>query len=796
MVSSLQLIKNKRKQLRGLMRQLGEQEARLRGGGPATYDDHRETMRERSVDASRSGREIAAIDFTAINWEERQACQDDLERFGRFYMPAVFNKPPSRNHRRCIDKMQRVTFEGGSFALAMERGGGKTAWCRAAIAWAISYGHRRFPVFLGANDAKALETLSAVKTLAIRSPDLGRDFPEVYHAIQALKADRGHLTRGQLYRGEPTWILWGSDNVRFPSLLLTKEDAAVYSDHGYEFTPIGERFIARSAGSLIYAMGIGGAIRGAAIMHPVTLEQMRPDLALVDDVQKDQGADSPTTCDKIITLIDGAIQGLAGPGEQLAVMMPCTVIREGDVSDTYLDRVKKPEYQGERCQMVISWPAGITDHEIGTETEPARLWNQYGELRRDSLQQFGDIRLATAHYKANRAAMDEDFVVSWPERFSGDKKHGRNRELSAQQHAMNLRFKSPETFPAEYQNRPRSIDQGMPVITAAALAERINSLARRECPADTHCVVTFIDVQNEVLLSATLAVNQGFTGGFVDYGTWPEVNSRYFARSQTEGWGLLTREFFGAYPDQRGKAERTAGGKLRAPLEAKIYHAVRTYIELLLTREYARADMEGTPLKNIKIGVDGRWGKTADVVKRVVRDIRRPEVVMCLGFPISPSHKQYEEYQRTEGWLFEDHVHPGLKEVKWIWRPGEDHFYHLSTDVNRLKTFLFSRLGCPVGARGAITLFKSPPMQHEMFADQVAASEYPEPVSARGRTKDMWQQRDGRPDNDWLDCAAGCMALASLAGARLQLDPDQARMQAPKAKRPKLRDLWRLKRGR
>src|SRR5690606_7648952 len=104
--------------------------------------------------------------------------------------------------------------------------------------------------------------------------------------------------------------------------------------------------------------------------------------------------------------------------------------------------------------------------------------------------------------------------------------------------------------------------------------------------------------------------------------------------------------------------------------------------------------------------------------------------------------------------------------------PGKrDGVMQLTTDVNRLKDFLFARLGSPVGSPGSVTLFDATESQHELFSDHICRSEYPEAVTARGLTKNMWQPRpDGGVDNDWLDCLVGCMALASRAGACLQMN--------------------------
>lgn len=731
-------------------------------------------MARRSAENARAASEIPPIRSREINWKRRLACERDIEKFGRTYMAAAFTKPSSDDHLRCNEKIERVFLQGGMFAFAMPRAGGKTAKCRAGMLWGISYAHRRFPFFVGANDDAAKQTLAAVRAIARGSAELVQDFPELFHPIQSLRRNDNRSSGGQLYRGLETHIEWGSETVRFPCILLDHEDAKPYLDNLDGFlVPIEDGlWMAKSAGAVIHTAGMVAGIRGANVTHPITLELMRPDVVLLDDVQKDQGAESPATCTKLIRTVEGAIGGLAGPGEQLAMFMPCTVIREGDVSDTYLDRAKKPEWQGERCSLVTSWPEGITDYEISLDTDAGRHWTRYGELWRESYRLHGDIRLATEYYRANRTAMDRGFVVSWVHRYSGDEKYGGNRELSAQQHAMNLRLKSPETFPAEYQNRPKPVDVGSILITPAVLRERVWSLERGVIPADTHCVNAFIDVQNEVLFWLVLATAQDFTGGIVEYGTWPEVDSRYFRKFHTEGWGLLSSAVFSEYPDLRGKAERTKGGKLRAPLEAKIYHALKQCVAMLRAKRYPRMDIEGGELPLAKIAIDARWGKASDCIKRFVRDTASQEVVQYQGIPISPAHKQFEEYQRTPGWLFEDQVHPGLQEAKWVWRPDSaDGMYRLSADVNRLKTFTMERLACPLGTPGAIVLHNAPPEQHEMISDHIAGSEYPEPVSARGRTKDMWKLRDARPDNDWLDGLAGCMALASWGGCRLNQNP-------------------------
>jgi len=236
-------------------------------------------------------------------------------------------------------------------------------------------------------------------------------------------------------------------------------------------------------------------------------------------------------------------------------------------------------------------------------------------------------------------------------------------------------------------------------------------------------------------------------------------------------WGHLTRLFFEAYPDQKAKAQKTETGRPKAQLDAKIYHALSMFVPELLGREFRRGDQQGTVFKIGRLAIDTRWGQASGAIKRWIAESGFQNVVPYLGQYYPPTNRQLEEYQRTgqyASWLFEDQVHPQVKEPKWVIRPNPDGQWYMSADVNRLKDFLFSRLATPPGSPGSISLFNASPDQHEMFADHVAGSEYPEPVTARGMKKNMWQERMKQADNDWLDVAVGCCALASWQGACLK----------------------------
>ena len=726
-----------------------------------------------------------------IDWTRRLACKRDLKLFNETYLDKVFYLGWSTDQLECIRKTEIVFLDGGMFAVAMPRGGGKTAIVRGGIIWGSAYAHRTFPFFIGSTQPKAVQTLAAIKTFWYRSQTLRQDFPEIAYPVFRLE-NRFHLARGQLFKGESTHIDWGSDSIRFPCLLLPKEDADKYLKHDEDSLTYLDEFdswIPKSAGVLIGTSGIDGSIRGESETHPILLTQPRPDLVLLDDIQKDQKADSPAACDKIIRLVDGAVQGLAGPGEHIAALMPCTVIREGDAADTYLDRLKKPDWKGQRCSMVIKWPDGINNQQIGMTSKPGKLWNEYDEQRRKSLRIHEDIRLATKFYKRHRKAMDKGFVISWEDRFTRKHNNKHYIELSAQQHAMNLRLRSPETFPSEFQNQGRKlIKEGEVMITSGQLAEKITSIDRRSLPVDVQHLAGFLDIQNEGLFFAVLGLAPDFSGVVADYGTFPFIKTRYFTKGQMEGWGLLTRDFFKKYPEHKDKAIRTESGKVRAPLEAKIYHALSNAVPWLLNLEFVKQDQHQTIMKIQRLGIDTRWGQASDCIKQYIREAGFQNVVPYYGQSFPPTRKQLEEYELTKGWFFEHQAHPQIREAKWVIRPNPDGMFYLAADVNRLKDFLFARLASPPGSLGSISLFNAPPEQHEMFADHVCSSEYPEPVTARGVTKNQWTTREGRPDNDWLDCLVGCCAIGSALGACLVSNQDGT---ATKTPRRKISSRWK-----
>lgn len=765
------------------------------GDAYAREADYQNSYRARR---SSAGRDISPIPYEGIDWDRRLACKNDFKLFCETYGSDLFYLGWSDPQLECIDRMEKVIHNAGvKFAMAMPRGGGKTTLCRMGIICATAYGFKRYPLFIGSSSQSAEQTLHSVKQNWYRNEILFQDFPELAYPIVRLE-NRWHLASGQTYNGDNTSIQWGTEEIRYPIIQLEDEIAEFYLKHDPDSLVWIERIqrhLPISAGCKIEIAGMDSSIRGKAETNPITLESVRPDLVLLDDVQKDQKAESPTSCEKMIIIIDGAIDGLSGPESALSALMPCTVIREGDVSDTYLTPEIKPEWQGHRTKMVQSWPAGITDFDITMETRASQLWNQYDELRKKSISLYGDMREATSFYSRNRKEMDEGFVVTWTDRYV---KSGVNKEISPQQHAMNKRLQSPRTFPSEYQNIGRRLIMGDDTnITSLQLRRKvIPGNPRGTIPMDSTIVTTFVDVQDELLFWLTISSAPDFTSVVVDYGTFPEVPHYSFTKEQTRSWSLLSKSFFETYPNLQHLAKIGSKNSLKAPFDEKIYHALQRYVPILLARKYPRSDGIGNPLECGRLAIDARWGIASDSILRYISDIDNPNVLAYYGASISPVNKQLEEYTRTgeyRSWLFEDQVNPIAEHCHWVIRPGKDGRGHFFVDVDRAKDFAFARLNAPAGGSGSLCLFDADSEDHALFSRHICESEYAEPIEGRGVKKNKWLLRDGKPDNDWLDCLVGALMLASLQGAHLKYS--KGPVDDVRAKRS-LRSLYDRKRGR
>jgi len=661
---------------------------------PLSYDQQKARQAERNAEAVRAAQDIGEIPAVA-DPDRKARCEASFRDFCETYFPEVFYLPWSDDHLRVIDKIEKAVRTGGLFAMAMPRGSGKTVLCQTAVLWSALIGATPFVCLIAASAERARDLLENIKIWLETNPLLAADFPEVAYPIQCLERITNRQ-KGQKYKGEPTRIDWASDRIVLPTIAGSRASGVVISSSGMKGSDIRGQNYARADGQVV-----------------------RPQLVMVDDPQTTESAWSPSQSQRREAILAGDVLGMAGPGKKIAGLMACTVIRPADMADNILDREKHPEWQGERTKMVYAFPSS------------EKLWAKYAELRADSLRNDGDGSEATEFYIANRDDMDRGAIVAWPQRFNED-------EVSAIQHAMNLRYRDEAAFFAEYQNEPIVEEIGEEMLTAEQIVAKLNGYRPGEIPIGCTHLTMFIDVQQKVLFWMLCAWEDDFTGYIADYGTWPEQKRAYFTLRDVHS--------------TLGRATPGAG------LEGQIFGGLEKLTAEKLSRAYRRED--GAEMRIDRCLVDANWGQSTDVVYQFCRQSSFAGILLpSHGKYVGASSVPFSEYKRKRG----DRV--GLH-----WRIpntiGRRQVRHALIDTNYWKTFVHARLAVAMGDPGCLSLPGRDEKVHRLLADHLTA-EYRVKTVARDRTVDEWKLRATRPDNHWLDCLVGCAVAASIQGVSL-----------------------------
>jgi len=672
-----------------------------------TYEERKEAERQRNAAQSLAGRDIAPIP-EVVNPERKAACEQNFQLFCETYFPDTYALAWSADHIKAIERIETAVLRGGLFALAMPRGSGKSTLTETAALWAMLYGHREFVTLIGATESAALEMLDSIKTELEVNERLAEDFPEVCYPIAQLDGIANRCA-GQICNGERTRITWTSNEIVLPTIAESK-----------------------ASGIIVRVAGITGRIRGMKYKRSDG-RSVRPSLVIIDDPQTSESAGSLEQTKKRVRVLAGDILGLAGPGQKISGIMPCTIIRPGDMADIILNRNTHPDWNGEKTRMVDKFPINM------------KLWEEYAEIRADALREEGNFQRATDFYLANREAMDAGAVVSWEARYNHD-------EVSALQHAMNLKLQDEAAFQAEYQNDPLPEDTfDESLLSVDEICGKINGIVRGKVPLYCDKLTMFIDVQKALLFYTVIAWADDFTGAVIDYGAWPDQHRRQFSLAD-------------ANPTIHSKFPK-------AGFEGGLYSALTKLTDDYLGREWERED--GALLKIEKALVDANWGQSTDIVYQFCRQSVHAGIIMpSHGRYVGASSKPMTEYRRQPGdklgfnWMI-----PNVA--------GKRAIRHVIYDTNYWKSFIHARLGISLGDNGCLSLYGRIPGNHQLLAEHLTA-EYRVRTEGRGRTVDEWKLKPQNSDNHWLDCVAGCAVCASILGAALPETLTKARV--PKAR--------------
>ncbi len=456
----------------------------------------------RLVEASRRlSRIVKHIDPDARTQAVRAQLEKDLPRWLRYHGGDAFSCPFSSDHERVLMKINTAINSGGLFALAMPRGHGKTTILKWVTAYVLLTGRRKYVLVIAATAELAQSIVDFVRSRIIESDTFHAHYPHVTTYARATDG-KAIKARYQLRAdGKASGILWSKTTLVFPEVL----------------SPYGKTY--PSNGAILEAHGLTGAIRGKW-KNTKTGKTLRPDFIILDDPQDRESAESPSQCAMRERIITGDVLGLAGPRKRITAIMPCTIIRKGDLADRFLNHNQHPEWQGETCRLVNEWP-----------TAQNTLWKEYERIYREETGAGRGFAAATEYYRAHRAEMDAGAEVSWPARV-------RDGEISALQTAENLMIETGPQFWAEYQNEPKDIETMGYRIDPAQVAAHQAPLDKGVVPDRARILVAATDINRAGLRWVVVAFDQQMSAHVCLYGVfpghadiWPE-NAPALARAQ------------------------------------------------------------------------------------------------------------------------------------------------------------------------------------------------------------------------------------------------------------------------
>lgn len=664
-----------------------------------TLDVGQTTTKELNYLARSMGNDIFPLP-DCVDPARRDECSTSFKRFCECYFPNRFYLQWAESHLESLEIMQNAVLNGGGYyTLAEPRGSGKSSIVECLALWALLYGYRKFVVCIGATNPHAKELYQSILTEIETNIALIQDFPEACYPIWKLNGSYLRA-RAQHISGTQTKITVSADHLAFPYVEGSK-----------------------TSGSIIQTASITGRIRGLRRTIAHTGEVIRPDFVIIDDPQTDRSAKSKMQVDMRERTIVGTILGLAGPGVEITAVMPCTVIRNDDLAQRFLDKDRRPEWQGKLTPMFYQFPTNM------------ELWKEYAEIRTKDFQQKPKGDEATKFYIANRVAMDEGAKVSWTERYD------QKKEISAIQHAMNLWLMDPKAFAAEYQNQPliESNDEpGKVELNAKDIMMRVSGLPFGVCPRETEFVTTGVDIQQRILYYLTTAWIKDFGGVIVDYGTFPRQKEGYFIADNPP----ITLD------------DELPGLSL-APQVYKGLEFIRNHVVIYGFQR----DETDQLVKCERALVDANWNLVTDAVYSFCKENETANLFKpAMGKGIGPSMLPMDSWPKKQG------EHPGKN-----WRirlsTGSNRGKHTLIDTNFWKSRVAERLLCPMGTSNALKLFGTKQYHHQLLADHLA-SEHSFQMTGRGRAVNEWKLQAGGRENHWWDC----LVMSAVAASQLGLD--------------------------
>ena len=631
----------------------------------------------------------------------RQQLEVNTREWLRFYFQQLFPDPFCEHHLLMIDAIDNATIYAGDQALAAPRGEGKTTIAECTVIKNVMKGVITFAVLFAATGGDARNSLASIKEYITDSDLLAADYPEVCLPVRQVgdSPQKAHscLVYGDDFPLASAHFQWSGEEITMPRV------------PGSSCT-----------GAIIATRGLDSAVRG------LKKGNLRPQLAVIDDPDTEETANSEEQAKKLAKRIERAIAGLSGQGKRMSRVMLTTIQNHRCVSAAFTDPKKKPSWKGKRLAFLTTSP------------DRQDLWEEYMALRQSS-QQEGDEFARRAHhwFLAQQEIMEAGGSVANPRSFDGRQlADGTPLQVSAIQRYYDfVADNGLEAALSELQNAPPEETQiRESSITAARVQCQVSGYPKRVIPPGCMKLTQGIDVNKTYchwVVRAWRPEPTGYATGFtIDYGI---VEVHGTVRGSDEG---LDEALAKALHTRRDDIERDPyafeNGEILDP-------------QLTLVDSKWRKDAVFRFCDEAGIGWYPAigYGRSSGTIAPNFRESTSTSKVM--------SWQAYSATRPDGGWL----VHINADHYK-AW----EHDRWMSNPQRPGALLLFGEPG-----RGTHRSEQSQDQRdHLSYAHHICAEiEVEEPV--RGVMKRYWKEKSR--NNHWLDASYRASAAAAMCSIRL-----------------------------
>lgn len=658
---------------------------------PGVFNE-KEYDRERKAKQRAQGRELFIPE--PKNYDLRMQCLGDFELLLNTYFPSTYDEPFTEDRSAMLASIVWAAMYGGDQSIAASRGEGKTTLAMDGAFCLMLAGLSFFPVVIGKNQDSASDELKATRERITSSERFIDDFPEIGIPLDSVGASTANA-RLQTVGGKFIRMYLGTKYFAFP--LITKEQLPHWRP---EYQPV-------SNGQVMAAIGIKGRVRGTKFRGK------RPTMALIDDIEDAQAANSDPLIEKNEKIIEEDIAGLSRSSKRIARVMLCTTQNRKCIAYKYTDPKQKPSWKGKRYRKMKRPPDRMD------------LVAEYIDKRRFRSVGDPDAREAFRFWRDNQATIESggevSNVYSYNRELHAD---GEPLELSAFQAYYNrVADTSEKAVATEIDNEPpEEVGPQGNGLTAEIVASRINGLARRQLPANTISLTAAIDLGKYSCHWVVMGWSQNACGVVVDYGI---------------------AEVYGTDKSIDNEAS-----------EPQIYKALLNWRDELLSKHFV--DATGTLRKIDLCFVDsGTFTNAAYEFCRQVRGIFKPTKGQ------EPYHRKNKN---TDDVIAGTNLHASHLITQDIW------LYLLHT--SHWKQWVHERFLTPTFDEnnmlrsGSLSLFSLPDgNNHRTYPQHIVAEELVREFKEGKGLKEYWAPK--HENNHWLDATYMASAASEVCGVKL-----------------------------